>query len=97
MERRLLKAIMNPAMIASWLFGLALLFSGAIDFSSEIWIHIKLLLVIVLSGYHMFLARIVKKFAIDQNDKTDRYYRILNEIPTVIMIAVVFLAVLKPF
>ncbi|MGI9481327.1 MAG: protoporphyrinogen oxidase HemJ [Hyphomicrobiales bacterium] len=97
MERRLLKAIMNPAMIASWVFGLGLLFSGAVDISSDIWIHVKLLLVIVLSGFHMFLARVVKKFTADKNDKPEKYYRILNEVPTALMFGIVFLAILKPF
>ena len=97
MERRLLKAIMNPAMIASWVFGLGLLFSGAVDFSSDVWIHVKLLLVIILSGFHMFLARGVRKFADDKNDKPEKYYRIINEVPTVLMIIIVFLAILKPF
>ena len=97
MERRLLKAIMNPAMISTWLFGLALLGTGVVDWSSDIWIYLKLVLVIILSGFHMHLARHVKTFAADANIKPERYFRAINEVPTVIMIVVVILAVVKPF
>jgi len=95
MERRLLKAIMTPAMISSWIFGLwAAVEIGAF---SQGWFHAKLLLVILMSGAHGYLAVCVKKFARDENTKSDRFYRILNEAPTLLMIAVVILVIVKPF
>lgn len=98
MEARLLRAIMNPAMIASWIFGLILLFYyGVIDWSVDIWFHIKFLLVILLTGYHMFLARWRRLFAEDRNAYSARFYRWMNEVPTVIMVAVVILVVARPF
>ncbi|MGI9372678.1 MAG: protoporphyrinogen oxidase HemJ [Hyphomicrobiales bacterium] len=97
MERRLLKAIMTPAMLATWVFGLALLASGGVSLEGGIWIHIKLLLVIILSAFHMYLAKCVKRFAVDENTKDTKFYRIINEVPTIIMIVVVILVVVKPF
>ncbi len=98
MEVRLLRYIMNPAMIASWIFGLILLFYyGVVNWSVDIWFHIKFLLVILLTGYHMFLARWRRLFAQDQNPHSAKFYRWMNEVPTVIMLAVVILAVARPF
>jgi len=95
MERRLLRFIMTPAMIVSWIFGLAMMISAG--WTKAPWMHAKLLLVVVLSGVHGWLSVCVKRFASDQNQKTARYFRFVNEIPTVLMIAIVFLVVLKPF
>jgi putative membrane protein len=95
MERRLLKIIINPAMIASWLLGLWLAFSAG-WFSSG-WLWAKLLLVLALSGLHGFYARWVRDFARDQNHYTAKFYRIVNEVPTVLLIGIVILAVVKPF
>ncbi len=95
MERRLLRAIVNPAMIATWAFGLILLF--AFELYTQPWMHAKLLLVVILSGFHGFLARWRKDFATDRNRRSARFYRIANELPTVILVAVVILAVVKPF
>ena len=95
MERRLLKAIINPAMIAAWLLGAWLAWSGG--WLAAPWLYAKLALVLVLSGLHGYLARLVKQFAADQNPHSQRYYRIINEIPTVLMILIVLLAVVKPF
>jgi protoporphyrinogen IX oxidase len=95
MERRLLKAIINPAMGATWIFGLLLAWGGG--FFSASWLHAKLVLVLVLSGLHGFLVRCVKDFAADRNQRPSRFYRILNEVPTVILILIVFLVVVKPF
>lgn len=97
MERRLLRAIINPAMIAVFVFGIALLMVPGVDAMKQGWFHIKLTLVLILSAYHGYLARIRKQFAADQNQHDARFYRIINEVPTVILIIVVFLAVLKPF
>jgi putative membrane protein len=96
MERRLLKAIMNPASIATWVFGLSIPLTGAVGWT-EGWFHGKLLLVVVMTWLHHVLARHVKTFAADQNQHSQRYFRILNEGPTLVMIGIVFLVVLKPF
>jgi putative membrane protein len=97
MERRLLRAIATPAMAASWLFGLILAFSGAIDWSRDGWFHLKLILVLALSAYHGLLVVWTKQFAMDRNTRSARFYRIANEIPTVLMILIVILAVVRPF
>ena len=95
MERRLLRFIMTPAMIVSWIFGLALMISAA--WIKAPWMHAKLLLVLVLSGLHGWLSVCVKRFASDQNRKSGRYFRFVNEIPTVLMIIIVVFVVVKPF
>jgi putative membrane protein len=95
MERRLLRAIMNPAMIATWLLGLWLAWRG--NWFAAPWLHVKLALVIGMSGVHGMLSRYVKDFAADRNRKSQKFYRILNEVPTALMILIVLLAVLKPF
>jgi protoporphyrinogen IX oxidase len=95
MERRLLKAIMNPAMIAVWLSGLYLAWSR--DFFTAPWLHAKLTLVLAMSALHGYLAGATKKFAADRNTKSARFYRILNEVPTVLMALIVILVVVKPF
>jgi len=95
MERRLLKAIINPAMIVTWLAGLYLAWSG--HWFSAGWLHGKLALVIVLSGVHGFFSRCVKDFAADRNTRSQKFYRIINEVPTILMIGIVILVVVKPF
>ena len=95
MERRLLKAIINPAMIVTWFAGLYLAWSG--HWFSSSWLHGKLALVIILSGVHGFFSRWVKDFAADQNTRSQKFYRIINEVPTVLMIFIVILVVVKPF
>ena len=95
MERRLLRAIINPAMIVTWLAGLYLAWAD-IGFRSG-WLHAKLLLVMLLSGVHGFFARCVKDFAGDRNPRSQKFYRIINEVPTVLMIMIVILVVVKPF
>jgi putative membrane protein len=95
MERRLLKAIINPAMIVAWILGLILVWQGGWIASG--WLHAKVLLVLILSGVHGMLARMVKDFAADRNVRPARYYRILNEVPTVLMIGIVILVIVKPF
>jgi putative membrane protein len=95
MERRLLRAIINPAMIATWLLGLGLAFWGG--WFAFHWLQAKVLLVLVLSGIHGLLARWVRDFAADRNRNSQRFYRIINEIPAVLMVAIVILAVVKPF
>jgi putative membrane protein len=95
MERRLLRAIINPAMIASWVLGLWLAWTG--NFLSAPWLHGKLVLVLAMSGIHGMLARWTKDFAADRNRHTQRFFRIMNEVPTVLMIGIVILVVVKPF
>ena len=95
MERRLFRAIINPAMIATWVLGLWLAWSGA--WFKAPWLHAKLLLVILMSGVHGMLSRYVKDFAADRRRKSQKFFRILNEVPTVLMILIVILVVVKPF
>ncbi|HXT08708.1 MAG TPA: protoporphyrinogen oxidase HemJ [Roseiarcus sp.] len=95
MERRLLKAIMNPAMIVTWATGLYIAY--AYGFFRAPWLHAKLGLVVLLSGFHGYLSGRVRAFADDRNVKSQRFYRILNEVPTLLMIGIVVLVVVKPF
>jgi protoporphyrinogen IX oxidase len=100
MERRLLRAIINPAMIATWVLGLWLAWHGPDPRSGWFasgWLQIKFALVVVLSAMHGLFARWVKAFGIDQNRHSQKFYRIINEVPTIIMVVVVILVVLKPF
>ena len=94
MERRLLKAIMTPAMIATWAFGLTLAWMSG--FYASPWLQAKFALVLVLSGIHGWLARMVKDFAADRNRRGHRFYRVINEVPTLLMIVIVILATVKP-
>ena len=95
MERRLLRAIINPAMIATWVLGLWLAWTG--NWVSAPWLHAKVALVLLLSGFHGMLARWTKDFAADRNQHTQKFFRIMNEVPTLFMIGIVLLVVLKPF
>lgn len=96
MEYRLLKFIMNPAMIISWVLGIGLLGVLGHETAMQFWVQIKLVLVVVMSGFHGFLGVCRKKFLTNQNTKTEKFYRWINEIPTVLMIIIVFLVVFKP-
>ncbi len=95
MERRLLKGIMTPAMIATWIFGITLvaLAPGWLD---DGWLHIKILLVVILSGVHGFYAASRKKFERGERPRTERFWRLMNEVPFVLLIGIVFLVLLKP-
>ena len=95
MERRLLRAIINPAMIVTWVVGLWLMWAGG--FSGSGWMHAKLLLVVAMSGIHGMLSRWVRAFAEDRNLHSQKFYRIINEIPTVLMVGIVILVIVKPF
>jgi protoporphyrinogen IX oxidase len=97
MEQRLLRLITTPAMLASWAFGLILAFAGVIDWSRDGWFHLKLVLVLLLSAYHGCLAMWTKDFALDRNTRSPRFYRIANEIPTLLMIGIVILVIVRPF
>jgi putative membrane protein len=95
MELRLLRAIINPAMAAAWVLGLWLAWSG--NWFSAPWLHGKLLLVVLLSGFTGMLTRWTKDFAADRNQHSQKFFRIMNEVPTILMIGIVLLVVLKPF
>jgi putative membrane protein len=95
MERRLLRGIINPAMAIAWAFGLWMAWNG-FGFLGG-WLHAKLLLVLILSGMHGYLSFHLRKFADDLNTKSARHWRIVNEIPTLLMVAIVILVVVKPF
>ena len=96
MERRLFVYIMNPAMIVSWIFGVLLFHTIGVDNFGSIWLQLKLVLVIILTIYHFFLLQCLRKFADNNNSYSSRFYRIINEIPTVLLIAIVFIVVFKP-
>jgi putative membrane protein len=95
MERRLLIVIINPAMVATWALGLWLACEASL-FSAG-WLQAKLALVVAMSAVHGFLSGCVRSFAADRNWRSQKFYRIINEVPTVLMIAIVILAVVKPF
>jgi len=98
MERRLLKLIINPAMIATWLLGLSLIWlMGKDAFVQSGWLHSKLVLVLARTGLQGFFAGLVKQFNTDRNQRSQRFYRIINEIPTVLVVVIVVLATVKPF
>ena len=96
MERRLFIYIMNPAMIASWIFGILLIHTIGVDNLSSLWVQLKLLFVIILTIYHFFLFQCLRKFAENSNFYSPRFYRIINEIPTVLLIAIIFIIIFKP-
>src|ERR1700751_4503032 len=95
MERRLLRAIINPAMIVTWLAGLYLVWAG--HWFLAPWFHAKFLLVLILSGVHGFFVRAERDFAADRNRRSQKFYRIINEVPTVLMILIVICVIVKPF
>ena len=96
MERRLFFYIMNPAMITSWILGFLLIYNIGLDNLSSLWLHLKLVFVIILTIYHVFLFQCLKKFAENENSHSPRFYRIINEIPTILLIAIIFIVVFKP-
>jgi putative membrane protein len=96
MERRLLKAIMLPAMVLSWALGLALIWVTDAFASMSLWLVVKLIGVVAMTGFHFWLARFVGAFADDERPRDERFFRIINEIPTVLLIVIVIMAVVKP-
>jgi putative membrane protein len=97
MERRLLRFIMNPALILTWIFAILMIIANADSLMAQGWIHVKLTLVIALSGIHGVFSKWRKVFERDENTKSAKFYKIWNEAPTVMMIIIVILAVVKPF
>ena len=96
MERKLYNYIMMPAMLLSWLFGVLLIHSLGFSVFSELWMQVKTALVIILTFYHFLLGRYLGEFSMDNNTKSSKYFRIINEVPTIILIVVVFLVIFKP-
>ena len=96
MERKLFYFIMTPAMVLSWLFGLILIHEVGFDQLASLWLKLKLILVLFLTGYHFYLGSLLSKFKIDQNKKSSKFYRYINEIPTLLLILIVFIAIFKP-
>ena len=96
MERKLFYYIMTPAMILSWIFGLVLIHEIGFQQLANLWLQLKLILVILLTAYHFYLGLLLNQFKMDQNNKTSKFYRYINEIPTIMLILIVFIVVFKP-
>ena len=96
MEKKLYYYIMMPAMVLSWLFGLLLIFNIGLDQLVFKWLQIKLILVLILTSYHFFLGLCLRKFSLDLNTYSSKFYRIFNEVPTILLILIVFIVVFKP-
>ena len=96
MERKLYLYIMRPAMLLSWLFGIILIYLLGIESFSYLWIQIKLVLVIILTAYHEYLGRCMRLLKSGDNNKSSKFFRIINEIPTVLLILIVFIVIFKP-
>ena len=96
MERKLYNYIMMPAMILSWLFGFLLIHSLGFTVFSQLWMQIKIVAVLLLTHYHFYLGKHLRLFAKDNNTKKSKFFRIINEIPTILLIVIVFLVVFKP-
>ena len=96
MERKLFFYIMMPAMILSWIFGLILILILGIDVFFTLWLKLKLLFVILLTIYHFYLFKLLKDFSLNRNTKSSKFFRILNEVPTILLILIVFIVIFKP-
>tara|TARA_A100001388_G_scaffold268684_1_gene244092 strand:+ start:8436 stop:8816 length:381 start_codon:yes stop_codon:yes gene_type:complete len=96
MERKLYFYIMTPAMILSWIFGLLLIYSIGFYQLSQTWMISKIILVILLTLYHFYLGKILNQFKADQNNRSHKFYRYINEIPTILLILIVFVVIFKP-
>jgi len=96
MEKKLYYYIMMPAMVLSWLFGLLLIFNIGLDHLAFKWLKIKLILVLILTFYHFFLGTCLRRFSLDLNTYSSKFYRIFNEVPTILLILIVFIVVFKP-
>ena len=96
MEKKLFFYIMTPAMTLSWLFGLVLIHEIGFDELGSLWLQLKLIFVIILTSYHFYLGFLLKKFNLDQNLRSSKFYRYLNEVPTLLLILIVFVVIFKP-
>ena len=96
MEKKLFNYIMMPAMILTWLFGLLLIQSLGFSIISELWFILKGILILFLTHYHFYLGKCVRLFAINQNTKSSKFFRIINEVPTILLILIIFIIIFKP-
>ena len=96
MEKRLYIYIMRPAMLFSWIFGIALIYINGLDVLTNLWMQLKIFLVIILSIYHEYLGKCMRLLKSGKNEKSSKFYRIINEIPTVLLIFIVFIIIFKP-
>ncbi len=96
MEKRLYFYIMRPAMILSWFFGIILIYINGIEIFSQLWMHIKLGLVVLLTIYHEYLGTCLKSLKLKTNTKTSKFFRIINEVPTILLIFIIFIVIFKP-
>ena len=96
MEKRLFIYIMNPAMILSWIFGVLLIHSIGMDNFNFLWLQLKLLFVVLLTIYHIFLFQCLRNFAVNSNSYSPKFYRFINEIPTVLLILIILVVIFKP-
>ena len=96
MERKLFYYIMTPAMVLSWLFGLILIHEVGFEQLVNLWLQLKLIFVVLLTGYHFYLGSLLYQFKLDQNRKTSKFYRYINEIPTLLLILIIFIVIFKP-
>ena len=96
MERKLYNYIMTPAMILSWVFGLILIHEIGFQQLASLWLQLKLILVVLLTVYHFYLGSLLNKFKLDQNRKTSKFYRYMNEVPTLLLILIIFIVIFKP-
>ena len=96
MEKRLYNYMMRPAMLFSWIFGIILIYLNGLDVLSNLWMQIKLALVIILSGYHEYLGKCLMSLKNRTNTKTAKFYRYINEAPTILLILIVFIVIFKP-
>ena len=96
MERKLYFYIMYPAMLLSWIFGLALIHSVGAELLNALWMQVKFFLVVILTAYHFYLGSLLNQFKLDQNKKSPKFYRYINEIPTLLLILIIFVVVFKP-
>ena len=96
MEKKLFYYIMTPAMILTWLFGFLLVYTLGFSIFNELWMQLKFIFVILLTIYHFYLGNCVRNFTIDQNTNSSKFYRIINELPTILLIFIVFIVIFKP-
>jgi len=96
MERKLFFYIMTPAMILSWIFGVILIYTIGFQQMGQTWMILKIIFVTILTFYHFYLGKILVRFKIDQNEYSHKFYRLINEIPTLLLILIVFVVVFKP-
>ena len=96
MEKKLYLYIMMPAMVLSWIFGMILISNIGFETLSTLWIKIKLILVILLTLYHFYLGKLLEDFKLNKNSKSSKFFRIINEVPTLLLILIVFIVIFKP-